>query len=421
MLQTVSAPTPGVTSPFLSVRQVVRRFGAFTALDGVSLDVAQGEFVCLLGPSGCGKTTLLRIIAGLEAQDAGRIVAGGRDISRLPPRERDYGIVFQSYALFPNLTVAQNVAYGLAAANGNRARMQARVAEMLALVGLAGSEAKYPAQLSGGQQQRVALARALAPAPSLLLLDEPMSALDAQVREHLRVELRRLQRRLNVTTLMVTHDQDEAMAMADRIAVMCDGRIEQTGTPAEIYTRPATGFVAGFVGQANWLPLQCADDGTPLLAGQPLLLDPAFADYGGMTLLVLCTVLHCATAAHLTAVAALGQLDPVFEAVSASLKVSALRTYWRVTLPMCLPAVLACARYLFVSAMTTVSAVIFLYSPDTVLASVAVLNMDDAGDIGPAAAMSTLILLTSIVVALLLELATRGVVRRTQAWRTTQP
>ncbi|ALF90296.1 MULTISPECIES: putative 2-aminoethylphosphonate ABC transporter ATP-binding protein [Ralstonia solanacearum species complex] len=278
MLQTVSAPTPGVTSPFLSVRQVVRRFGAFTALDGVSLDVAQGEFVCLLGPSGCGKTTLLRIIAGLEAQDAGRIVAGGRDISRLPPRERDYGIVFQSYALFPNLTVAQNVAYGLAAANGNRARMQARVAEMLALVGLAGSEAKYPAQLSGGQQQRVALARALAPAPSLLLLDEPMSALDAQVREHLRVELRRLQRRLNVTTLMVTHDQDEAMAMADRIAVMCDGRIEQTGTPAEIYTRPATGFVAGFVGQANWLPLQCADDGTPLLAGQPLLLDPAFAD-----------------------------------------------------------------------------------------------------------------------------------------------
>ncbi|MDD7801118.1 ATP-binding cassette domain-containing protein, partial [Ralstonia solanacearum] len=176
MLQTVSAPTPGVTSPFLSVRQVVRRFGAFTALDGVSLDVAQGEFVCLLGPSGCGKTTLLRIIAGLEVQDAGRIVAGGRDISRLPPRERDYGIVFQSYALFPNLTVAQNVAYGLAAANGNRARMQARVAEMLALVGLAGSEAKYPAQLSGGQQQRVALARALAPALSLLLLDEPMSA-----------------------------------------------------------------------------------------------------------------------------------------------------------------------------------------------------------------------------------------------------
>ena len=280
--QPVSNPTPGSATPFLSVRQVSRRFGAFTALEGVSLDVAQGEFVCLLGPSGCGKTTLLRIIAGLEAQDGGQIVAGSRDISNLPPRERDYGIVFQSYALFPNLTVAQNVAYGLetgnGSSNGNRVRMQERVSEMLALVGLTGSEAKYPSQLSGGQQQRVALARALAPAPSLLLLDEPMSALDAQVREHLRVELRRLQRKLNVTTLMVTHDQDEAMAMADRIAVMSNGRIEQTGSPSEIYSRPATGFVAGFVGQANWLPLERAEDGTPTLAGQPLLLDPAFAD-----------------------------------------------------------------------------------------------------------------------------------------------
>ncbi|MGN6139729.1 MAG: putative 2-aminoethylphosphonate ABC transporter ATP-binding protein [Ralstonia sp.] len=280
--QPVINPTSGSAAPFLSVRRVSRRFGAFTALDGVSLDVAQGEFVCLLGPSGCGKTTLLRIIAGLEAHDGGQIVAGGRDISNLPPRERDYGIVFQSYALFPNLTVAQNVGYGLDTSNGNRARMQARVSEMLALVGLAGSEAKYPSQLSGGQQQRVALARALAPAPSLLLLDEPMSALDAQVREHLRIELRRLQRKLNVTTLMVTHDQDEAMAMADRIAVMSNGHIEQTGSPAEIYSRPATGFVAGFVGQANWLPLERAEDGTPTLAGQPLLLDPAFADGGSM-------------------------------------------------------------------------------------------------------------------------------------------
>ena len=282
MPQPAIDPTPGFATPFLSVRQVTRRFGTgaatFTALDGVSLDVAQGEFVCLLGPSGCGKTTLLRIIAGLEAQNGGQIVAGGRDISNLAPRERDYGIVFQSYALFPNLTVAQNVAYGLDTRNGNRARMHERVSEMLALVGLAGSEAKYPSQLSGGQQQRVALARALAPAPSLLLLDEPMSALDAQVREHLRVELRRLQRKLNVTTLMVTHDQDEAMAMADRIAVMSNGRIEQTGSPPEIYSRPATAFVAGFVGQANWLPLERAEDGTPTPAGQPLLLDPAFVD-----------------------------------------------------------------------------------------------------------------------------------------------
>lgn len=281
MSQPASDPTTGLAKPFLSVRHVTRRFGAFTALDGVSLDVAQGEFVCLLGPSGCGKTTLLRIIAGLEAQDAGQIVAGERDISGLPPRDRDYGIVFQSYALFPNLTVAQNVAYGLGTTQGSRARMQARVSEMLALVGLSGSEAKYPSQLSGGQQQRVALARALAPAPSLLLLDEPMSALDAQVREHLRIELRRLQRKLNVTTLMVTHDQDEAMAMADRIAVMSNGRIEQVGSPAEIYTQPATGFVAGFVGQANWLPLERAPDGTPTLAGKPLSIDASLASFTG--------------------------------------------------------------------------------------------------------------------------------------------
>ncbi|MCA3186601.1 MULTISPECIES: putative 2-aminoethylphosphonate ABC transporter ATP-binding protein [unclassified Cupriavidus] len=277
MSQPASDPITDLAKPFLSVRHVTRRFGAFTALDGVSLDVAQGEFVCLLGPSGCGKTTLLRIIAGLEAQDAGQIVAGERDISGLPPRDRDYGIVFQSYALFPNLTVAQNVAYGLGTTQGSRARMHARVSEMLALVGLSGSEAKYPSQLSGGQQQRVALARALAPAPSLLLLDEPMSALDAQVREHLRIELRRLQRKLNVTTLMVTHDQDEAMAMADRIAVMSNGRIEQVGSPAEIYTQPATAFVAGFVGQANWLPLERAADGTPTLAGKPLSIDARFA------------------------------------------------------------------------------------------------------------------------------------------------
>ena len=274
MFQTAPA-SHAAAAPALSVRQVGRRFGAYTALEGVSIDVAQGEFLCLLGPSGCGKTTLLRIIAGLETQDEGQILAGGRDISTAPPRARDYGIVFQSYALFPNLTIAENVAYGLQGAR--RSHVQARVAEMLALVGLSGSEAKYPSQLSGGQQQRVAMARALAPSPSLLLLDEPMSALDAQVREHLQVELRRLQRKLNVTTVMVTHDQDEAMGMADRIAVMSNGRIEQTGTPAEIYGAPATAFVAGFVGQANWLPVERGANGQPLLAGQPLVLSDATA------------------------------------------------------------------------------------------------------------------------------------------------
>ena len=236
----------------LQLHDIHKGFGAFKALDGVSLDVAAGELVCLLGPSGCGKTTLLRCIAGLEQQDAGRIVFAGRDVSRLPPQARDYGILFQSYALFPNLTVAQNVAYGLAAQN--RQAQRQRVAEMLDLVGLADSGRKYPAQLSGGQQQRVALARALAPSPSLLLLDEPMSALDARVREHLCGELRNLQRQLGITTLMVTHNQDEAMLMADRIAVINQGRVEQYAVPQAIYDTPATPFVAEFVGQGNWLP-----------------------------------------------------------------------------------------------------------------------------------------------------------------------
>jgi iron(III) transport system ATP-binding protein len=237
---------------FLTVQGIEKRFGAFTALDRVSLEVRRGEMVCLLGPSGCGKTTLLRTIAGLERQDAGQLHAGGRDISRLPPQARDYGILFQSYALFPNLTVADNVAYGLTGMKRDARRD--RVAAMLDMVGLGGSQAKYPGQLSGGQQQRVALARALAPSPSLLLLDEPLSALDAQVREHLQLEIRRLQKQFGITTLMVTHDQEEAMVMADRIAVMQHGRIEQFGTPAEIYRRPATPFVADFIGHANWLP-----------------------------------------------------------------------------------------------------------------------------------------------------------------------
>lgn len=246
---------PGVP---MKVRSVSKRFGAFTALDAVSLEVAAGELVCLLGPSGCGKTTLLRCIAGLERQDSGVLYLGDRDVSDLAPQARDYGILFQSYALFPNLTVEANIAYGLA--GSNREVVRKRVAEMLELVGLTGSEKKFPGQLSGGQQQRVALARALAPAPSLLLLDEPMSALDARVREHLCTELRQLQRSLGVTTLMVTHNQDEAMLMADRIAVMNHGRVEQYDTPQAIYDKPATPFVAEFVGQGNWLPFQRSSD-----------------------------------------------------------------------------------------------------------------------------------------------------------------
>ena len=241
-------------STFLKLSGVAKQFGSFTALQGVELEINQGEFVCFLGPSGCGKTTLLRIIAGLETQSAGRIEQSGRDISRLPPAQRDYGIVFQSYALFPNLNVADNVAYGLVNRKMPRAQVRSRVSELVALVGLPGSEAKFPAQLSGGQQQRIALARALATSPGLLLLDEPLSALDAIVRVHLRQEIRSLQRKLGVTTIMVTHDQEEALSVADRIVVMNQGVIEQVGTPMQVYRDPATPFVADFVGRINVLP-----------------------------------------------------------------------------------------------------------------------------------------------------------------------
>ena len=239
---------------FLELRHIRKSFGAFTALDDINLGIRQGEFVCFLGPSGCGKTTLLRIIAGLEVQTSGEVWQGGRDISRLPPAERDYGIVFQSYALFPNLSVADNVSYGLVNRRVPRAEVARRVSELVRLVGLPGSETKYPAQLSGGQQQRIALARALATEPGLLLLDEPLSALDAIVRVHLRQEIRALQRKLGVTTIMVTHDQEEALSVADRIVVMNHGVIEQVGTPMEVYREPASPFVADFVGKVNVLP-----------------------------------------------------------------------------------------------------------------------------------------------------------------------
>mgnify|MGYP002654716634 CR=1 FL=1 len=247
--------------PYLRLAGVRKDFGSFSALKDIDLEIAKGEFVCFLGPSGCGKTTLLRIIAGLEVQTAGRISLAGRDISTLPPAERDYGIVFQSYALFPNLSVADNVAYGLANQKVPKAQARARVAELLQMVGLPGSEARFPAQLSGGQQQRIALARALATSPGLLLLDEPLSALDAIVRVKLRSEIRSLQRQLGVTTVMVTHDQEEAFAVADRIVVMNQGSIEQVGTAMQVYRDPATLFVADFVGRINALPAMAHEGG----------------------------------------------------------------------------------------------------------------------------------------------------------------
>ena len=238
---------------YLDLHGIRKSFGKFEALKGIALGVERGELMVFLGPSGCGKTTLLRIVAGLEAQDAGTIVQGGRDISRLPAVDRDYGIVFQSYALFPNLTIDDNVAYGLVNRRDGREKIRDRVRELLALIGLPDAGPKYPGQLSGGQQQRIALARALAPAPGLLLLDEPLSALDALERVRLRGEIRALQQRLSVTTIMVTHDQEEALSMADRIVVMNHGRIEQVGTPREIYETPTTPFAADFVGKVNVL------------------------------------------------------------------------------------------------------------------------------------------------------------------------
>jgi iron(III) transport system ATP-binding protein len=262
-------PTP----PYLRIQGLTKKFGAFTALGDISLEIAEGEFVCFLGPSGCGKTTLLRAIAGLDIQTTGRIEQDGRDISALPPSRRDFGIVFQSYALFPNLTAAQNVAYGLPHARARRVEVAGRVRELLEMVGLGEHGRKYPAQLSGGQQQRVALARALATSPGLLLLDEPLSALDAKVRVHLRHEVKQLQRSLGVTTIMVTHDQEEALTMADRIVVMRGGAIEQIGTPLEIYREPASPFVADFIGVMNFVAATVVGDGRVRLGGLELACD----------------------------------------------------------------------------------------------------------------------------------------------------
>ncbi|MGJ8569338.1 MAG: putative 2-aminoethylphosphonate ABC transporter ATP-binding protein [Hoeflea sp.] len=242
---------PNRADTYLQIKDLWKAFGDFLALKDINLDIGKGEFVCFLGPSGCGKTTLLRAVAGLDPQTRGQIYQGGQDISNLPTSKRDYGIVFQSYALFPNLTVARNIAFGLENTGRPKAEIKARVAELLALVGLPEQAEKYPAQLSGGQQQRIALARAIAIDPGLLLLDEPLSALDAKVRVHLRHEIKELQRKLGVTTIMVTHDQEEALSMADRIVVMNHGTVEQVGTPAEIYREPSTLFVADFIGETN--------------------------------------------------------------------------------------------------------------------------------------------------------------------------
>lgn len=257
---TTPAPTPSLadtaerTSAPVALVDVVKRFPGLTALDGVSLELAPGEFVALLGPSGCGKTTALRVLAGLESADDGHILIDGRDVVDVPTNRRDIGMVFQSYSLFPHLTVLENVEFGLRmrkVAPGERRR---RATAMLDMVGLDHHAERFAHQLSGGQQQRVALARALVTEPRVLLLDEPLSALDAKVRVGLRDEIRRIQTELGITTLFVTHDQEEALAVSDRVAVMRAGRIEQIGTPEELYSMPANAFVADFVGLSNRVP-----------------------------------------------------------------------------------------------------------------------------------------------------------------------
>lgn len=236
---------------YLSLLNVAKRFGATAAVDGVSLEIAEGEFVTLVGASGCGKTTLLRIVAGFTRPDSGALTLAGQRMEMLPPNRRGVGFVFQSYALFPTQTVAQNIGFSLTIRKRPSAEVQARVTELCALTQLTGLEDRYPHELSGGQQQRVALARALAPSPAILLLDEPLSALDAKIRAHLRTEIRAIVDRLKITTLYVTHDQEEALSISDRVAVMNAGRILQLGSPMDVYLRPSRQYVADFIGTSN--------------------------------------------------------------------------------------------------------------------------------------------------------------------------
>jgi putative spermidine/putrescine transport system ATP-binding protein len=245
--------------PFLVLDKLTKRFGDHTAVDALSLAVEQGEFVSLLGPSGCGKTTTLQMIAGFVEATSGSATLEGRDLLAMKPAQRGLGIVFQSYALFPHMTAAQNVAFGLEMRRVSRAERDARVAEALALVGLAKFADRHPRRMSGGQQQRVALARALVIKPRILLLDEPLSNLDAKLREEMQIELRQIQRTIGTTTILVTHDQAEAMALSDRVVVMNAGRVEQVARPHEAYERPATPFVAAFLGKTNRLTVNGAD------------------------------------------------------------------------------------------------------------------------------------------------------------------
>ena len=260
----------------VSLERLVRSYGSVRALNGFDLSIAPGEFIALLGPSGCGKTTALRVLAGFESPDSGRVVVDGKDLSNVSAQKRDMGMVFQSYSLFPNMNALNNVAFGLRMRKQSAQSRKRKAAELLDLVGLSDQAVKFPHQMSGGQQQRVALARALAIEPRVLLLDEPLSALDAKVRAELRDQIRSLQKRLAITTVFVTHDQEEALSMADRVCVMSKGHIEQTASPAELYARPTTAFVAQFVGISSRVPVARSGDSVevfgrhvPVRSGDP--------------------------------------------------------------------------------------------------------------------------------------------------------
>src|SRR3954447_20683580 len=264
---------PSTSGVAVELKGLHRSYGSVHALDGLDLRIAPGEMVVLLGHSGCGKTTALRILAGLERQNEGQVLVGGMDITRVPPNKRDMGMVFQAYSLFPHLTVSDNVAFGLKLRGVDHGRRRTRAQEVLELVGLTEHANRYAHQLSGGQQQRVALARALAIEPSVLLLDEPLSALDAKVRVQLRDEIRRVQLEVGTTTLFVTHDQEEALAMADRVGVMSEGRLQQLDTPQELYAHPVTPFVADFVGLMNRVPARVSGGRATVLGVEVPTLD----------------------------------------------------------------------------------------------------------------------------------------------------
>jgi len=274
---------------FLQLENLHRDFGTVKALNGIDITIGEGEFLSLLGPSGCGKTTALRLVAGFDRPNQGRIIVDGKDVTNVSPNKRDMGMVFQAYSLFPNMTARQNVEFGLRIRGKNRTARRGRADELLELVGLSHAVDRFPHQLSGGMQQRVALARALAIEPRVLLLDEPLSALDAKVRVQLREEIRRIQLELGITTLYVTHDQEEALAISDHVAVMYGGVIEQMGTPSEMYTAPKTPFVAEFIGTMNRLESTIVDGSTGEIehAGMRLRIDAARGRAQGERVLVL--------------------------------------------------------------------------------------------------------------------------------------